>query len=294
MVTERFLEHRKPYAAVETLALYADRAVPRVPAALISRALKEAGTSPPAERVDLALFGHGVVELLDRLYEHDEVDEHILAELEWLFLYVLEQQGRSPRVMHRELSRSPGLFAEVVDLVYQPDSGEEPDLSEAELQRVLQADELLRNWHIVPGTTEEGALDQGKLDAWVSEARVATTARGRARSADRCIGRVLAASPEGADGAWPHEAVRTVIDRLDSDDVDEAFRSQVINSRGVYSKGYLEGGGEEREMAEKYRSFADASSFRWPRTAAVLEEVAEIYDSWALRRDAEAELREDS
>ncbi len=147
---------------------------------------------------------------------------------------------------------------------------------------------------IVPGTTGDETIDQHELDAWVSEARVATTVRGRARSADRCIGRVLAASPIGEDGAWPHEAVRAEIDRLESDDVDDAFRDQVINSRGVYAKDYLEGGDQERELAEKYRGYADALGFRWPRTSAVLSRMADFYDRWARRHDAEAERREDS
>jgi hypothetical protein len=294
MVTETFLEHGRPYAAVETLALYADRADPSVPAPLIARALEEAGTSPPPEHIDLSLFGHNVVELLDPLYESDEIDEQTLARLEWVFLYVLDQLERPPKLLHGELSRSAGFFVEVISMVYQPDEGDEPELSEMEQQRAMQAHELLQNWRIVPGSTDDGTIDPAELDSWISEARVTAAARGRAWSADRCIGRVLAASPEGTDGAWPHEAVRSVIDRLDSDDVNEEFENQVINSRGVYGKGYLEGGDQERQLAQKYRAHADAYRFRRPRTSAVLDEIAEFYDSWAHRHDAEAELREDS
>jgi hypothetical protein len=294
MVTERLLEHGRPFTAVETLALYAEQVDTNIPSPLIVRALEGAGTSPPPEQIDLDLFGHSVVELLDPLYESDEIDRQTLASLEWVFLYVLDQQGRQPKLLHEELSRSPGFFADVIELVYKPETSEGSELSESEQQRALKANELLQNWRIVPGTSEDATIDPGDLDAWISTARIAAAARDRATSADHCIGRVLAASPEGADGAWPHEAVRNVIDSLQSDDVDKAFRGQVVSSRGVYSKGYLEGGDQERELAERYRGYSDASRFRWPRTSAVLDEIADFYDAWARQADAEAELREDS
>ena len=88
--------------------------------------------------------------------------------------------------------------------------------SETEQTVSLQARELLENWRSVPGTADDGTIDAGELDAWVSQARLKATARGRARAADRRIGRVLAFSPAGADGAWPHEAVRAVVERVQS------------------------------------------------------------------------------
>ena len=294
-VTQRFLEHSRPYAAVETLALGVQRAAPSVSPSLVAQALEAAGTSPPPEHIDLSLFAHYVVELLDLLYDSDDVDAHLVARLEWYYLYVLDQVERSPRLLHRELSRSPALFADVVDLVYRPDTVEEEETEPTEFdqQRASQADELLRSWRVIPGSTENGRIDSHELDDWISQARLATTARGQGTSADRCIGRMLAASPEGEDGTWPHDAIRRVIDRLGSDDVDEAFKNQVINSRGVYSRDYLEGDDQERELAQKYRGYANACRFSSPRTATVLDEIAGLYESWARLHDDEAELRED-
>ena len=298
MVTEAFLEHGRPYSAVETIALWTDQAEPSVPALLIARALEEAGTTPPPENEDLPMFGYHAVELLEPLYDVEAVDDEVLARLEWVLLPLLDQQGKAPRIFHEELGRSPGLFAEAVAAAYPLDAEEEPappeaGPSEAERAVSLHARELLDGWRTVPGTAGEGTIDVGKLDAWVSEARLTATARNRAQAADRRIGRVMAFSPVGADGAWPHEAVRAVLERIQSDNVDAGFRSQVINSRGVHARGLLEGGGQERELATRYRAHAEACRFRWPRVATLLDDVADSYEWWARRHDHEAELRED-
>ena len=53
-----------------------------------------------------------------------------------------------------------------------------------------------------------------------------------------------------------------------------------------------EGGAQERALAEKYRTFADASKFEWPKTAAALRRVAEGYEEDARREDARVKLDE--
>jgi hypothetical protein len=58
MVTQAFLEHGRPYPAIEILALWADQSEPSVPALLIARALEEAGTTPPPENEDVPMFSY--------------------------------------------------------------------------------------------------------------------------------------------------------------------------------------------------------------------------------------------
>jgi len=47
------------------------------------------------------------------------------------------------------------------------------------------------------------------------------------------------------------------------------------------------------QLSEKYKGYADVLNDEWPRTAAVLRRIAEVYASEARREDVEAELRED-
>jgi hypothetical protein len=152
---------------------------------------------------------------------------------------------------------------------------------------------VLETWGDLPGSREDGTPDSERLRAWISEARAALEEVDRAKHGDYLLGRLLVRSPVGSDGAWPHEAVRDAIERLASDAIDEHLRIEIINSRGVYTKGRLEGGDQERSLARRYESFADRMSPHWPRTADVLYGVAEHYQRWARSSDSDAELRED-
>jgi hypothetical protein len=97
----------------------------------------------------------------------------------------------------------------------------------------------------------------------------------------------------GADGAWPHPAVRDVIEEVGSADLERGIEVGVYNGRGVVTKHPLEGGMQEHQLAERYAGFAPAVADRWPRTAAMLRRLAEGYRVDARREDQEAELRED-
>jgi hypothetical protein len=56
----------------------------------------------------------------------------------------------------------------------------------------------------------------------------------------------------GSDEAWPHEAVRDAIEWLASDPMEEDLHIEIMNSRGVYTKGPLKGGDQERKLARRY------------------------------------------
>jgi hypothetical protein len=68
---------------------------------------------------------------------------------------------------------------------------------------------------------------------------------------------------------------------------------QIYNNRGMVSKSPLEGGVQERNLAEKYSRYVAATVDRWPRTAAVLRRVAVQYIREGRHSDLRAELEED-
>ena len=145
----------------------------------------------------------------------------------------------------------------------------------------------------MPGSTDDGRIDVGVLREWVRRARAATTASGRGAVADGQIGQVLSGSPMGVDSAWPHIAVRDIIEEVASAELESGIEIGKYNSRGVVSRQIGEGGVQERQLAERYAGFASAVGDRWPRTAAMLRRMAERYRTDARREDQDAELRED-
>ena len=73
--------------------------------------------------------------------------------------------------------------------------------------------------------------------------------------------------------------------------VERGMGMEIFNSLGVTSRGLLDGGGQERKRAERYRQQADGFYDSWPRTAAVLKEAADRFERTARRYDNEAERR---
>jgi alpha/beta superfamily hydrolase len=81
--------------------------------------------------------------------------------------------------------------------------------------------------------------------------------------------------------------VRDLIEELASQHVERGVEVERHNVRGVVSKAIFEGGRQERALAEEARGWARASA-RWPRTAAMLLSVAQMWDAMADREDQRA------
>ncbi len=290
---DEFIAHGRPHAAVDLISLHAgDEGIDLSPLVMVD-ALERTTQGVPEENIEWQIFSHHVGRVLDALEASGEVEEERIAGLEWYYMPLLERRERGPRVLHRELSRNPGFFSEILSYVFKAEDEEPPELSEQEQNRARTAYELLESWKSVPGLKEDGSVDAAVLRAWVDGAREAARTAGRGTIADQRIGQALASSPEGSDGAWPDMAVRDVIDDLGSEHIELGFELGVYNGRGVVSRSLTEGGEQERRLSERYRGHADALNDGWPRTAAMLRRISDRYASDARRKDVEAELRED-
>ena len=116
---------------------------------------------------------------------------------------------------------------------------------------------------------------------------------GRLDPADMRIGQVFAHAPIGTDGIWPDIAIRDLLEVVNSSAMEDGLLSQIYSNRGAVTKSLLEGGGQERQLAEKYKSYATATRDCWPRISSVLRSMSEKYASEARRSDKQAELEED-
>jgi hypothetical protein len=57
--------------------------------------------------------------------------------------------------------------------------------------------------------------------------------------------------PRGTDGHWPHDAVRDLLEEPRSDELENGMAVEVMNSRGVVTRG-PNGGQQELESAATY------------------------------------------
>jgi hypothetical protein len=206
---------------------------------------------------------------------------------------LLGRHEHKPKLLHRELARNPVFFSDVIAVVYRPADEESREVTDEERARANLGHKLLASWRTPPGTLEGGTIDAGALKTWVRTAREALAAKRLSESGDRRIGETLSGSPIGADGIWPHPAVREVIEETASEDIEHGLELGLYNSRGVTSRSLTEGGAQEQQLFDRYTGFATAMRDQWPRTTAMLRRIAERYRRDARREDQRAELRED-
>lgn len=283
-----------------------EEAVP-ISTQLILEVLQKASTHDPSDEwypPSMSMISHHVERLLEIL-ENQNIDNELLAGLEWTWMPVLEHSERGLKVLQAALSTQPGLFVDVLKLVFRAENESSRDLSDQDKARANQAYRLLDRWRKIPGTIErepitkraegdivfsKGRVDKGELLKWVKEARRLAQECGRLEVCDSRIGHVLAFAPEDPDGKWPCEAVRDLIEDLKSEELERGLQTSLYNRRGVHWRG--KGGDQERALAAKFRWLSDLVQSKWPRTGAVLRNIVQGYEREARWQDEEDAIEE--
>lgn len=282
---EVLLQHDRPWQAVALLALMIDRKQsPEV--LVVKRALRAVLESrgPVDER---QMSGYHVQDLLEYLEESVPNDAD-LPHLEFLFFRLLPDHQPSG-ALYRALGADPGEFVELIKVVFRREGETSRKLSELERARAGLGWSVLHQWSTLPGLRPDGTIDGDHLAGWVRSARLSLADAGRASIGDEQIGQVLASSPVGADGVWPAEEVRDIIETLLNTRIETGLHIGRTNQRGVTSRGVYDGGDQERELEKEYRQMASRIATRWPRTARVLRDIADNYQREAAFHDADAE-----
>ncbi len=233
------------------------------------------------------------VELIKRLQKSPDADQDALFKIEWNFLPWLDQfSSGSPITLEKQLASNPAFFADLVKLIFRSKNDKkkviEPDEQKQSLGR--NAYTLLTEWRGCPGTLPDGTLDVDAFNDWINEARRITEETGHEEVAQLQMGHILTHAPADPDGLWVHEAVATVLNGRDTEEMRSGFTTELFNQRGVYSH---TAGREERELAQLNRDRAEALDAKgYSRFAAAVREFAEEYERQA-EREAERDIFHD-
>lgn len=291
LVVSRLIEYRRAWAALSLLAIMLPSSGSTEPAPgidLVESVLLAAATGPSIDARHGASLYWEAGTLLDFL-ESNGSDLRMRARLEFLF-HGLLQHTRPARALGEALQADPALFAEILSYVYWADNDPRDQELTPERKAIAEVGfAVTREWHTPPGLRPDGTVDAGHLRAWVVEARRLLAESGRATVGDLSIGEVLAYVPSGSDGLWPVEPVRDLIEDLESPDFERGLSTGKFTSRGLVSGSPDGGGVQERGLAAQFRAWAGQVADGWPRTAAVLRQLADHYDEWAQRVDNRSE-----
>jgi hypothetical protein len=261
---------------------------------LIASVLFEAAANPSSQTSDVTsstMFQWSVAQLLKRLDSDTSVHETVIAQLEWTYLALLEHSERLPIVLHRAMSKDPAFFAQVLSATCHAHSAtaeEKSQISDQAKAIASHAFRLLQSWNTVPGATETG-IDAAALTSWVKEAHRVAEQADREAVGDQYIGHVLSFSKAAPDGVWPDLPIRSLIEEMSNRNIETGILIAIHNNRGVTSRALFDGGGQERGVAQKYRTWADALKLDWPRTSSLLEGIARSFEDDAQKHDEHAE-----
>jgi hypothetical protein len=185
----------------------------------------------------------------------------------------------------------PEMYMELLCLVYPPRNSEAEPETASNQYGFENAWSVLRACKRQPGTLEDGTVTVASMQDFVTKAREIALEKDRTEACDGTLGQILAHAPEGLDGFFPSEPARQVLELVGTDEILSGFTTGCFNKRGVTSRGILDGGGQERALAEHYRSNAKALEISHPRLSASLEYLAKSYDRHGLAEDLDVRLR---
>lgn len=286
--TDELLNAHRPRAAFATVhmafrALTTDRLV---------RLLTDVATVNAEPTGHYPLSQHDISEAFDVLSGRSDADQETLARLEFLYIDGLRHTKHGIRNLERQLSESPSLFVQALVMTFRRKDGSEdpPELQAANPEvaqnRAHSAYSLLSQVRRLPGMNDRGELDGRKLREWIVTARALAHDYGRDEIAESQIGQILAHSPVGSDGVWPHEIVRNILEDLGTERLANGMMVGKRNARGAMWRG--RGGDQERDIAKNYRDASAAVAIEYPFTARLLNELAQSYDHEAAWHDERA------
>ena len=238
-------------------------------------------------------IGYYVGKLLDWLRDQKDIEKADVARREYAFLPLLTRfHDKKQLALHELLANDANFFIDVICDLYKASSrqGEEEQISEERKRRAESAWDLLHSWHTPPGVEENEQVNSNKLREWVEIARLLAKQKDRAVIADQHIGKILYYFPSDPnDSAWPHIELRNLLEDLRCKEIERGVEIEQFSARGVYTKAPFEGGNQERELAKKWRNWAEIIGLRWPRTRTMLERIAASWEAQAKQEDESAE-----
>lgn len=324
VAVRELLSHGRPFAAIHVASMLvyaAERQTSDADSlnqlrALVTQTLAAQPEHLPAEETPPVHTGnvcHDVDKLLAFL---DTDDERLLevARLEWKWLPFASHGRRTLSALQRAMARAPELFVELLKVLYRSDANESSEvepLSDLDKERAHRAFKVLEAWAVVPGSHSPRSsdtratgkqqkvdqqratpqtLDADRLREWVDTARKLAAECGRSKPCEDRIGHVLAHAPADDDGVWPHIAVRDLIESSKSEHLERCFYIGILNKRGAHFT--ARDGEPERALARQYRSWHEAVRLTHPRTAKLLQQIADTYESDAQREIEERRAEE--
>jgi addiction module HigA family antidote len=290
-IIDRLLEVRRPRAAFHSARMNFND----IETSRLKRLLRDVATVNAEPLEHFKLDRYLISEALNSLDGRAGVSPEEMAQLEFLYIHILDDSKHGIPNLENQIVQSPAFFVRVVAFAYKRrDDGEDPPewkFTNPEQQEAvaLSSHRLLEQIQKIPGINENGQIEAARLIEWLTEVRSLCDKYARAVIGDHILGQLLAKAPKDEEGIWPCQPVCQAMEVIASPEIAKGFQIGVYNSRGVHR--WDEEGRQERELAAKYRDWADRLRFNYPYVGGVLDDIAQTYESEANWNASEGKIR---
>ena len=230
-----------------------------------------------------------IASLFKAIVESQCVSVPELIRLEWRYFGALEYHAQHKLLIYRHLLSEPELLLQIVGLIYRPEGTadqEHPKPTPLQKSLASQAWRILHHWAPYKEATPEAMPSSAEIVTYVGKLRDLAATWHHTQVVDDLVGKALASSPLGSDGAWPHESVRDVLEKVGSiEEIAEGFVLGKARLRGVTSRLPGDGGAQERDLAMRYSAWQRQFAVSHPTTSGLLGRLAENYRSDATMHD---------
>lgn len=291
---ERMLKAKRPRAAFATVRFKLKVISPT----LLYRMLFEIAKDGKDKAGEYQLQEYDIKTAFSLLDRNVNVTLEEKAWLEFAYIEVLSRSfGNETQYipnLERYIETHPEMYVQALVWAYSRNDGQEdPEkfrTPEGRKDLARRGYSLLEGIERIPGHDKKGVLKKENLAKWVSEVRKLAAELDRLAVCDISLGKMFSSAPADAEGNWPCEPVRDVMEELQSEEISRGAHIGLYNARGVHWRG--EGGGQERELADKYRKWGEAIQFSHPFVSStLLMGMVSTYQRDADREDDELGIR---
>lgn len=281
IAVDQLLRYGRPYAAIRCLGKLRHAKIPMVSAWIVKALLDALQSTEPTGQMD----SHQIVELIKYLQDDKTANQDDVANVEWAYLPLLDHgHDTRPKTLERRMANEPDYYLAVIRLVFRSKNDEQqvrPEATEGEKAIASNAYRLLNRWERPPGLADDGLFDPKWLNAWLDEVKRKSTDSGHFDISMSVVGQVMTHAPADPGGLWIDQAAAAALNGRDVETMRDGFRTQLFNSRGVFSP---TGGAGERALAAKYRwRAAEVDEAGFTRLATTLRDLADSYERYAKR-----------
>lgn len=236
---------------------------------------------------------HKLFEELDKSEDQKIIDA--LVPLEFLLFDFLHHYAdmREMRLV-RIITNEPKAMMQLIEMCYAKDTEFRDDITQTDKQikqkktNAILAFRVFYKLDVPLCQDENGKVDVVKLQQYINTIRDHATEKHYTNATERVIGRMLANIPRKED--YPPAYLCDIIEEIGSEELDDAFRMQMLNQQGVTTRAYNEGGTIERARVQKYKQYKDKTKFSYRHITAIFDDLIKEYEQMAIREDISAKI----